>query len=167
MVHSRAPGFPVLLVAAAFLVGTCTPASFPLKITDLSASPDPVVGRIVNLEVETESSRDEADVTILIQLPEGVRLIDGELTWRGSLVAGEPYRHRASLCVLYEGDWRVDVTASSRLGPDDVEGDYKTIHLISTSEKGEAIPGQKYRIIQGSPAPFQTPSPVPTPATCS
>ena len=130
-----------LQVAAILLLTACSiPPSFPLKITDLSAAPDPIVGKVVQLSVEVESSRDEEDVTILIQLPEAIELTSGDLTWNGSLRAGEPFTHEVSLCVLYEGDWRIDVTAFSRFGPGDTEGDYDTIHFISTAQSGRARP---------------------------
>ena len=146
---------------------TACPPKFPLAITGISATPDPIVGRIVTLEVEIRSTRDEADVTILVQPPEGVRLVDGDLEWHGSLPAGETHSHKMSLCVLYEGDWRIYATTYSRFGPDDTYGDSETIHFISTSHDGHAVPGSEYRIDQGSPIPILTPSPVPTPAPCS
>ena len=154
------------LVSLAALLTACPP-KLPLAITDVSATPDPIVGRVVTLEVEVQSTRDEADVTILIQLPEAVRLIDGDLTWHGSLRAGKPYRHKVSLCALYGGDWRIHATTYSRFAPDDTYGDSETIHFISTSDSGQAVPGPQYRIIQSSPIPSFTPPPVPTPATCS
>jgi len=95
-------------------LAACTPARFPLEITALSVSPEPVVGQVVTLRVEIESTSDEEDVTILIQTPEAVRLMDGTLTWHGSLRAHEPQVHRVSVCVLIEGDWRIGVTAFSR-----------------------------------------------------
>jgi len=145
----------------------CTPASFPLKIRALSASPDPIVGKVVELSAEVDSTRDEKDVTLLIQLPEGIRLMGGDLTWTGSLQAGKPFIHRVSLCTLYEGDWRIHVTVFSRFGPDDTYGDSETIHFISTRQSGQAVPGYAYRIDQASPFPLSTPTPVPSPAACS
>jgi hypothetical protein len=160
-----------LLVAASLaalaIVLTACPATFPLSITRVSASGDPIVGKVVDLEVDIRSTSDEADVAILIQLPESVRLVDGDLSWHGLLLAGETYRHEVSLCVLYEGDWRIDVNAVSRFPEGDSYGDYQTMHFISSSDTGEAIPGSKYTIIQHIPTNLPTPSPVPTPATCS
>jgi hypothetical protein len=157
-----------LHLAAFLLLAACSiPPSFPLKITDVSASPDPVVGKVVELSVEVESSRDEEDVTILIQPPEAIQLVDGDLTWNGSLQSGEPFTHRVSLCTLYEGDWRIHVTVFSRFGPDDTYGDSETMHFISTHQSGEAIPGYAYRIDQPSPFPAPTAKPVAAPADCS
>jgi hypothetical protein len=153
------------LAALGALLIAC-PATFPLTITDISASPDPIVGKVVTLEVEIQSTEDEADVTSLIQLPEAIRLIDGDLTWHGSLRARERYTHKVSVCALYEGDWRIGATTYSRFAPDDTYGDYQTIHFISTSHTGQAIPGSRYTIVQGTRTVVLTPPPVPTPATC-
>ena len=156
-----------LQVAAILLLTACSiPPSFPLKITDLSAAPDPIVGKVVQLSVEVESSRDEEDVTILIQPPEAIELTSGDLTWNGPLRAGEPFTHTVSLCTLYEGDWRIHVTVFSRFGPDDTYGDSETMHFISTMQSGQAVPGSAYRIDQPSPFPPPTPTPVAAPADC-
>jgi len=153
-------------VAALAVLLTACPPTFPLTITEISAAPDPIVGEVVTLQVEITSTADESDVTILIQLPEGVRLVHGDLTWHGTLRAGEPHRHKVSLCTLYEGDWRIYATTFSQLRPGDTYGDSETIHFIATSDTGHAVPGSEYRIVQGSPMPNFTPSPVPIPASC-
>jgi hypothetical protein len=159
---------PLHYVACALLaLSGCVPPSFPLKIRALSASPDPIVGKVVVLSAEVASTRDEKDVTLLIQLPEGIRLMDGDLTWTGSLRTGELFIHRVSLCTLYEGDWRIHATVFSRFGPDDTYGDSETIHFISTRQSGQAVPGYAYRIDQASPFSPPTPTPVPSPAACS
>jgi len=158
----------VILAAAALLLTTCSiPPSFPLKITELSATPDPIVGKVVVLSVEVESSKDEEDVTILIQPPEAIQLIDGDLSWNGSLQAGKPFTYMISLCTLYEGDWRIHVSVFSQFGPDDTYGDSETMHFISTRQSGEAVPGYAYTIDQPSPFPPPTTTPVVAPADCS
>jgi len=160
-------GNPLFLSAFLLLTACSVPPSFPLKITDLSATPDPIVGKVVVLSVEVESSKDEEDVTILIQPPEAIQLIDGDLTWNGSLQAGKPFTYRVSLCTLYEGDWRIHVSVFSRFGPDDTYGDSETMHFISTKQSGEAVPGYAYTIDQPSPFPPPTTTPVAAPADCS
>jgi len=157
----------VLLIPAAMFLTAC-PASFPLTITHVSATPDPVVGAVVTLEVEFQSTEDEDNVTLQIKPPDGVRLIDGDLAWHGSLRAGKALTHKVSLCVLYEGDWRIYVGAYSLLpGGETKYADSETIHFISTGQSGQAVLGPQYTFIQGSPIPVLTPSPVPAPATCS
>jgi len=159
-------GFVALLLWG---LAACTPARFPLEITALSVSPEPVVGQVVTLRVEIESTSDEDDVTVLIQIPEAVRLMDGTLTWHGSLRAREPKVHRVSVCVLIEGDWRIGVTAFSRFPEGDSYGDYDTFHLISTGDSGLGVPGHEYRAtvpatrLPPSPGPRY---PTPVPGTC-
>jgi hypothetical protein len=154
------------ILAAALL--TACPPSFPLKITRVSASPDPVVGRIVTLQVEITSTQEEDDVTINIHPPEGILLIDGDLLWHGSLRAGETATHSVSLCATLEGDWGIFVIARSALPGDETKYvDVESIHFISGLTRGQAIPGSQYTIVQGSPIPVLTPSPIPAPATCS
>src|SRR3990172_12443482 len=60
----------VLLIPAAMFLTAC-PASFPLTITHVSATPDPVVGAVVTLEVEFQSTEDEDNVTLQIKPPDG------------------------------------------------------------------------------------------------
>jgi hypothetical protein len=150
-------------------LAACTPARFPLEITALSVSPEPVVGQVVTVRVEIESTSDEDDVTVLIQIPKAVRLMDGTPTWHGSLRAGEPQVHLLSVCVLIEGDWRIDVTVSSRFPDGDTYGDYNTLHLISSADSGLGVPGHEYRAtvpatrLPPSPSPRH---PTPVPGTC-
>src|SRR4030042_653747 len=73
----------VPLIAAAIFLTAC-PAAFPLSITAVSAAPDPVVGKVVTLEIEIVSTEDEDDLTLQIRPPDAVRLIDGDLAWHGS-----------------------------------------------------------------------------------
>ena len=157
---------PHLLVSAATLLAACTPVSFPLNITDLSARPDPVVGKTVTLDIEIRSSQDEDEVILEIQPPDGVRLIEGDLTWHGSLAANEPLKHSVSLCVLYPGDWRIYIGAYSLENGDTKYADADTIHFISEQGTGQAVPGREYTITQDTPAPVPSPT-SPPPAPCS
>ena len=157
----------VLLIPAAMFLTAC-PARFPLSITAISAAPDPVVGKVVTLEIEIMSTEAENDLTLQVKPPDAVRLIDGDLAWHGSLRAGQALTHKVSLCVLYEGDWRIYVGAYSLLPDGETKyADSETIHFISTGQSGQAVPGPQYTIIQGSPIPVLTPSPESAPATCS
>jgi hypothetical protein len=123
---------------------------FPLEISGLTVDPQPAVGRVVELTVEIRSSQEEADVTILIQLPQQVELTDGDLIWRGSLPANVPSTHSVRLRVLAEGDWRIDVTAFSRFSDGDSYADYETLHLVSQARTGQALTADVYRVRQPS-----------------
>jgi hypothetical protein len=148
------------------VLAACTPASFPLKISDVSASPDPAVGKIVALTVEIQSKEDEGDVTLQIRLPHGVQLIAGDLEWHGQLSAHRPYRHTVSLCSIYPGDWEIYVRTYSLADSKTISFDNDTMHFISQQGAGRAVPGRDYTIIQGTPAPLPSPTP-PPPAPCS
>lgn len=153
------------IVAALLLaLSACTPARFPLQISDLSVSPDPVVGKVVALDVQIRSSDDEENVLLQIRLPDGVRLIEGDLEWHGSLAADEPVKQSVFLCVVYPGDWRIYIGAYSLVDGNTKYADSDTIHFISTAESGRAVPGAEYTIIQDTPAPVPSPTPVTTPA---
>jgi hypothetical protein len=91
------------------------PPEAPLQITDISVHPDPVIGQTATLRVEVTSPDDEKDVTLIVTLPDGVKLMSGELEWNGSLIAGQPQSYEFALCVLYEGDWRLHISTYSTL----------------------------------------------------
>jgi hypothetical protein len=162
--HSSA--LSILLVSGATFLTACTAASFPLKVSNVSASPDPAVGRIVTLSVEIQSRVDEHDVTLQIHLPNGVKLIAGDLVWYGQLSAREPYEHTVSLCALYPGDWRIYIRTYSLADGKTISIDTDTIHFISEQRTGQAVPGREYTIIQDTPAPVPSPT-TPAPAPCS
>jgi hypothetical protein len=157
-----------LLAVLALALGACNGARIPLQITNVSSTPDPIVGQTVSLKVEVASTVDEDFVTLQIYLPEGVRLVNGDLAWRGSLIANVPMTHQVEVCTLLEGDWAVVIIASSTRLDGDNYYDSETIHFISTIQSGKAIPGREYRPTV-PPAGFgpSTPFPTPYPGTCS
>ena len=125
-----------------------TPPQFPLKITDISVRPDPLMGQTATLHVEVMSTRDEPDAAIIISLPPGVKLMRGELLWEGSLTANQPQTHEISLCVLYEGDWELNIETYSLLSESGSYEDSETLHLITTADRVRVVPGAAYRITQ-------------------
>lgn len=148
----------------AVLLSACSSPGFPLKLIKISVLPEPVVGRVVTLTVEAVSTRDEPDATILVDLPDGVKLEGGELTWHGSLVANQPQTHELTICVQSEGDWMLWIEAYSRLSPSSSYQDADTLHIISWAQSAQVIPGSKYtnmRFIPGgqSTSSLETPSP--------
>jgi hypothetical protein len=138
------------LMGVLTLLSACSPQTFPLKITGISASPEPVIGQVVTVHVEIKSTEDEPDTTIRVYLPRGVKLVGGtepyggEAVWQGSLTANQPQSFDVQVCVLYEGNWRIYVDTFSRLSPDSTYGDGETIHLISAANSGQAVPGWEY-----------------------
>jgi hypothetical protein len=147
------------------LIACERPPEAPLQITDISVHPDPVIGQTANLRVEIMSPDDEKDITIIVTLPDGVKLMSGELEWKGSLTADQPQTHEFALCVLYEGDWRLHISTYSTFTPTSSYGDSETLHLITSANTVRVVPGMKYRITQ-PPGGMVLPTPVPqTPPT--
>ena len=138
----------LLLGTLLVLLSACTPATAPLQLTDISISPDPVIGQIATLHIEVMSKYDEPDAAIIVDLPPGVKLMDGELLWEGSLKANQPQTHEISICVLYEGDWRLWIATSSQLSENSTYGDTETLHFITTEDTVRVVPGGAYRITQ-------------------
>lgn len=149
----------------AVLLSACSSPGFPLKLTKMSISPEPVVGRVVTLTVEAMSTRDEPDATIWVYLPQGVKLEGGELAWHGSLMANQPQTLTLSICVQYAGDWRLEVGAGSQLSPTSSYGDADTLHIINSGETAQVVPGSQYRLRKfPSDGPATPPPPTPSPA---
>lgn len=138
----------LLLAVLWLLVGGCTPPTAPLRITDISVTPDPIIGQTATLRVEVMSKYDEPNAAIIIDLPPGVKLMDGDLLWEGSLKANQPKTHEISICVLYEGDWRLWIAAQSQIAENSFYGDTETLHLITTGDTVRVVPGGAYRITQ-------------------
>jgi hypothetical protein len=148
-----------ICVCAILVLSACTPPSFPIEITVITVSPDPIIGQVATLHVEVMSTEDEPDTTILIELPEGVKLMDGDLMWHGSLTANEVQAHEVSICVLYEGDWELWIEAHSQLSENSSYEDAETLHLQSTTESARVILGSNYHLTQ-PPGGFNMPTPL-------
>lgn len=148
------------------LLSACSPPKFPLRIVDASISPDPVIGQTATLHVEVMSTKDEPDTTIQIDLPPGIKLMTGELLWEGSLTANQSQSHEIAICVLYEGDWRLNIETYSLIPPNSGYEDSETLHLITTADTVRIVPGGAYRITQppGGMVAFPTPLPETPPA---
>jgi hypothetical protein len=116
----------------ALLLGACTQSQAPLRIKDISVMPDPVIGQTATLTVEFVSTNDELDVSFWIELPPGVKHMGGELTWEGSLTANQPQSHEISICVLYEGDWALDIGVWSQLSETSGYQDSEVLHIIAS-----------------------------------
>ena len=120
----------------------------PLQVTDVSVHPDPTIGQTATLRVEIMSIDDEKDVTIIVTLPDGVKLMSGELEWKGSLTAKQPQAHELELCVLYEGDWSLYISTYSTFTPTSSYGDAEILVLITSADAVRVVLGKNYRITQ-------------------
>jgi hypothetical protein len=96
-----------------FLLSACSTSRPPLQITEMTINPDPLIGQVVTLHIEFMSPHDEPDTTLEIFLPEGIKLIKGDLIWKGALTASQSQTHEISICTLYEGNWWILTHARS------------------------------------------------------
>jgi hypothetical protein len=151
-------------VVILLLLAACAPHA-PIRITDVSVHPDPLIGRTATAQIEITSSRDEQDVTIAVTLPDGVKLMSGELEWKGSLKANQSQTYEFALCVLYPGDWELYIRTYSLITPNNAYGDTETLHLITTTDTAQVVPGGRYTMTQ-PPGGMVHPTSVPqTPPT--
>src|SRR4030067_3214804 len=95
-----------------FFLASCG-ASSHASIKEISLSGPPVVGTVVAMTVKVVSNQDEPAFRLTAYLPEGVRLIEGDLTWETSFAASQQVAHNFVLCVVYPGDWRIIVIAEA------------------------------------------------------
>jgi hypothetical protein len=160
-----------LMVGLVLLLGACNPAGQPLHITNVSVTPEPVVGRIVTLEVEIMSTEDEADVIFTVDTLESagnkIHLVSGEPRWQGSLTANQPQVFQFSVCVVEEGSWPIDITVVSYLPNNNVWDDFEIIQIESSITSGRLIRGQDYTYSQEEAAQRPTPRPITVSPECS
>jgi hypothetical protein len=152
--------FFITLHSILLWLSACTPPRFPIELTALSISPEPIVGRVATLHVEAKSDRNEPDARIEITLPAEINLVKGSLTWKGALIANRPQAYELSICVLREGEWKIFIGAISQLSRSSSYTDLEILNIRSTARSAEVIPGSKYRSPLWLPG-FQTPTPVP------
>lgn len=148
-------------------------AKHPLQIIGVSISPEPRVGQIVTLEVQIMSTKDEADVSFLVntlekEIETKLRLVGGEAEWRGPLKANEVKTFRTKICVAQEGGWPIEVAAYSRLSEDQNKYlAFETIHLESTINSGRLIRSREYTFSQEEATRRPTPIPIQVSPECS
>lgn len=130
------------------LLTACTPAPAPhnylLFFTEITVSPDPLIGQVATLHLEFSSDYDQPVATVDIDLPEGVQLVKGDLKWKGSLTANQPQTHDISICTSYPGEWWIDITGRLR------EGQYagflepRTVLLAVTQTNAQVFTSENY-----------------------
>ena len=149
------------------LATACTSAAFPLRITTISISPEPIVGAVVQMSVEVVSTKDEPVMNVRVYPPEGVKLVGGDLEWNGSLAPDIPVQLSWDICVLYSGDWRVTVIANSFHSEGVVYTDVETVHIHSELDSAQFVMGRWYRPTQRPDRLLPTRLPdSPPPSTC-
>lgn len=161
-----------LLLFIALAVSACSSSGgYPLNITSVKVFPEPIVGKIVTLEVEIMSVDDKAGVKFTIDTLEDtgnkIHLVSGDTSWQGSLVANQPKIFQVKICVIEEGTWPVRLYTALPLSDQEGGYDFDIIHLESTLDSGKFIPSSEYTFSQEEYANRPTPRPIAVSSECS
>ena len=162
---SKAKGAAKLLLVMGLMLITLTacPPQFPLKIKDVSVYPKPKIGQTITLRVEIISTRAEQDVTVWVDLPEGVKLMSGQKELKGSLIANQAKTYEIELCVLYAGDWRIEIGAYSMLSENNGYEDQTIIYFVTTAKTARILNSGQHNVTQPPDGIRNTPTPMPPP----
>ncbi|GAB4580459.1 MAG: hypothetical protein Fur0022_32000 [Anaerolineales bacterium] len=134
-----------VLLLLFLLLTACAQSRVPLEITEATVSPEPLIGQIATLHIEFVAPTDESLTTLEIFLPEGVKLVKGDLTWKGSLIANQPQTHDISICTEFQGNYWISIVA--RLW--EAEDDFKfiapeTVVLDITQTDAQVVTSKNY-----------------------
>jgi len=140
------------LCLAVVVLSACTSVDQPLHITNVSVSPNPIVGQVVTLEVEVTADNDEPNVTFTVDTLESagnkIHLVSGNSQQQVSLVAHQPQTFQLEVCVIQEGSWPIEIRAVAR-HPDGSGWDaFEKIQLESTLDSGKLIRSKDYTFSQ-------------------
>lgn len=133
---------PTIIFLCISLLGvSCTPTSSPLSL-EVSVTTDPEVGAVIDYHaVLSVQGRDVPDITIEVELPDAVEVVEGTAYWEGSLAVGEIKELNLQLRVNQPGEWLVYTLALGQYSPrpDPTFGASNRILLISDFEAGRIV----------------------------
>jgi hypothetical protein len=151
-----------LLLAIPLTFLACTPASFPIKIQDISISPEPALGQTATLTIVVVSSRDEPDVTLQVDLLQEfdvpLQPVSEQTEWHFALEANQPRTFAVDLCAFQEGIWPVHLAAISRLPDGNQYEDFTVVRIESHPESGRLIPASESNELEIGALPTADPS---------
>lgn len=115
-----------------FLLASCSGRKSPLRV-QAEIYPAPIVGQEVTLHIEMlADGQDLPNVTLIVELPEGIIFASGETTWQGDLPADHIVSVDLTIKVQEAGEWVIDVYAYSDLGNGNGYGGGKLLYVTST-----------------------------------
>jgi len=145
-----------------FLLASCSGSKSPLRV-QAEIYPAPIVGQKVTLHIEMlADGQDLPNVTLTVELPEGITLVAGETTWQGDLLADSMIPFDLTIKVQEPGEWAIYVWADSDLGNGNRFGGRKLLYVTSTlnsanvedkTDYPEATPPVIQIIEGGTPVP--------------
>jgi hypothetical protein len=132
----------------------------------MAITPEPLVGRDVNLHIEISALHAEPNTVFTVTLPAEIALVEGDLTWQGELVADQPLSLDLTIRVTTEGEWPIDAyvfssdTPGSRFGV----GADKALYVRSSTTSAKVIedtdrPQTSAPVIQYGPNTPRPPTP--------
>lgn len=173
--------WPLIFLLLMLLSGCTASNEPPFHIRKLSFSATPVVGKVTDLviEIANDQNTDATLVYIWINPSEGVHIINqgalekdpknGQIYRLKSTVnAKSKATYRVPICVIKEGEQRINVNARRILSETSVLGESETINVTNYGTTNRVVSGQDYRYTP-FPRGYQTPTPLPVtlPADCT
>lgn len=120
------------LFSLIFALASCSGGKSPLRV-QAEIYPEPIVGQEVTLHIEMMAEgQNLPDITLTVELPEGVILVSGETTWHGVLPADNVVPIDLTIKVQEAGEWVIYVWAYSDLGNGNSFGGHKLLYVTST-----------------------------------
>jgi uncharacterized protein (DUF58 family) len=141
------PVFITILLSISLLFVSCTPISSPLSL-EASITTSPEVGAVIEYHaILSIRGRDVPDITLEVELPDAVEVVEGTPYWEGSLAVGETKELILKLRVNQPGQWLVYTQALGQYSPGDdpTFGASSRILLISDFESGRIVTHDELR----------------------
>jgi len=134
-----------LFVLALLALSACAPSQrYLLFFTEITVSPEPLIGQVATLHLEFISDYDQPLATVDIYLPEGVKLVEGDLTWEGSLTANQSQTHDISICTEWQGNYHIGITGRLRTGQYAGFLEPETVVLDVTQTNAQVFTSENY-----------------------
>jgi len=109
----------------------------PMKI-ELNLPDSPALNQTAVLSCVVTSIVDAPDTTVEILLPEGLILVDGNLTWQGDIQKNESTEILVTIQAIKTGEWMIEARAKSMTGSDSWIGAREFLYIYITQQKGMA-----------------------------
>ena len=109
----------LLLIFPLIIFTGCTGALDPIEVT-LSFSESPLIGKLVEVTATFTNrvSLSEGvlrDVEASISLPNGIQLLDGDLSWKGDLLKDQPQTIQVTVKTIQLGTYKIHASAHNEI----------------------------------------------------
>jgi len=102
-------------------------------VGNLSFSEIPLLNQPTELTFSITPTADAPNTSINIQLPEGIQLVSGNLSWEGNIEQGKTINNIVTVKVIKIGDWSIDGSVESILPGNNIVHSNFSVY-ISTSK---------------------------------